>query len=146
MTLPGFWMDVGQPKDFLAGTELYLRHLQEASPEMLRHGDANASIPTTQPVTMKPMFGALGKAVGMSSVAFVSKLCVEKEIAKGYGISKRIIAVENTRNISKKDMKLNDALPKISVDPQQFVVTADGKPLLSEPAKSLPLTKRYYMM
>ncbi len=106
-------------------------------------GDPNASIPTPQPVIMRPMFGAFGIAAGRSSIAFVSKLCAEKGVAGGYGLQKRIEAVRNCRKLGKKDMKWNDAIPRITVDPETYEVTADGQPLVCEPARILPLAQRY---
>lgn len=106
-------------------------------------GDPNASIPTPQPVFMRPMFGGFGSAPGSTSFAFVSKLCKEQGIAAGYGLSKRIEAVSNCRNITKKSMKWNDATPKITVDPETYQVVADGEILRCEPAKVLPLAQRY---
>jgi urease subunit alpha len=106
-------------------------------------GDANASIPTPQPVLMRPMFGAFGSAPGPISIAFVSAACCEQGVAAGYGLRKRIEAVRGARKLGKKDMKWNDALPKITVDPETYRVTADGEHLTCEPARTLPLTQRY---
>ena len=89
-------------------------------------GDPNASIPTPQPVFMRPMFGAFGRAVGGTSIAFVSQLCKAKGVAKGYGITKRIEAVKGCRTIGKKDLKWNNAMPKITVDPETYEVHADA--------------------
>jgi urease subunit alpha len=106
-------------------------------------GDPNASIPTPQPVMMRPMFGAFGSAAGRSSIAFVSQLCRDKGIAAEYGLHKRIEAVHGCRRLSKKDMKWNDATPRITVDPETYEVTADGQALVCAPAKILPLAQRY---
>ncbi len=108
-------------------------------------GDPNASIPTPQPVYMRPMFGAFGRAVGSCSVAFVSQLCASKGVAKGYGLTKRIEAVQGCRNLSKRDLKWNDALPVITVDPETYEVRADGERLTAEPARVLPLAQRYFL-
>ena len=108
-------------------------------------GDPNASIPTPQPVFMRPMFGAFGRAVGGTSIAFVSQLCKAKGVAKGYGITKRIEAVKGCRKVTKRDLKWNDALPTIVVDPETYEVRADGEVLTCEPAKLLPLAQRYYL-
>ncbi|KAL0921292.1 hypothetical protein M5K25_008351 [Dendrobium thyrsiflorum] len=89
-------------------------------------GDPNASIPTPQPVMMRPMFGAFGKAGSSNSIAFVSKVAKTAGIAQEYGLRKRVEAVGNVRNLTKLDMKLNDALPNIDVDPESYRVTADG--------------------
>jgi urease subunit alpha len=106
-------------------------------------GDPNASIPTPQPVFMRPMFGALGRAVGPISLALVSRDSMERQTVQNYGLSKRLHPVSNCRNLGKRDMKLNDAIPKIEVDPETYRVTADGQPLLSEPANILSLAQRY---
>ncbi|MEH6687178.1 MAG: urease subunit alpha [Halopseudomonas sabulinigri] len=108
-------------------------------------GDPNASIPTPQPVHYRPMFGAFGKGMDTTCVTFVSKAAIDAGIANKLGLSRRLEAVRNTRTISKADMKLNDYLPDISVDPQTYVVKADGVELLCEPATELPLAQRYYL-
>jgi urease subunit alpha len=108
-------------------------------------GDPNASIPTPQPVYMRPMFGAFGRATGTSSIAFVSKLCQERSVAEGYGLTKRIEAVRGCREIGKKDLKWNDATPKITVDPETYEVRADGELLTCAPATQLPLAQRYFL-
>src|SRR5208337_3721410 len=106
-------------------------------------GDANASIPTPQPVLMRPMFGAFGSAAGPISISFVSALCKEKGVASVYGLTKRIEAVRGCRKLGKKSMKWNDALPRITVDPETYEVRADGELLVCEPARVLPLAQRY---
>jgi urease subunit alpha len=106
-------------------------------------GDANASIPTPQPVLMRPMFGAFGSAPGPISYAFVSQACKQEGVAAGYGLKKRIESVRNCRHLGKKDMKWNDALPKIVVDPETYEVKADGQALVCAPAEKLPLAQRY---
>jgi urease subunit alpha len=108
-------------------------------------GDPNASIPTPQPVFMRPMFGSFGKAAGPCSIAFVSQLCQAKGVAAGYGLTKRIEAVKGCRKIGKKDLKWNNALPKITVDPETYEVRADGELLTCEPAQKLALAQRYYL-
>lgn len=108
-------------------------------------GDANASIPTPQPVLMRPMFGAFSRAGGPISAAFVSRLCLERGVAEGYGLTKQIQAVSGCRGIGKRSMRWNDALPKITVDPETYEVRADGVPLKCEPASSLPLAQRYFL-
>jgi urease subunit alpha len=108
-------------------------------------GDPNASIPTPQPVFMRPMFGSFGKATGPCSIAFVSQLCKTKNTAKGYGLTKRIEAVKGCRKVTKRDLKWNNALPKITVDPETYEVRADGELLTCEPAKKLALAQRYYL-
>ena len=108
-------------------------------------GDANASIPTPQPVRMRPMFGALGRAAAATSLAFVSGLSLKTGVAARYGLRRRLSAVKNCRALSKRDMKLNDALPKMEVDPETYEVRADGELLRCEPAKTLPLAQRYFL-
>ncbi|UII30419.1 urease subunit alpha [Fulvivirga ulvae] len=105
-------------------------------------GDANASIPTPQPSYSRPMFGAFGGALGKTSMAFVSAVSLD-HVNKNYGLSKHIVAVENCRNIGKKDMALNDYLPSIDVDPETYKVTVDGEHLTCEPATKLPLAQLY---
>ncbi|SDS01961.1 urease subunit alpha [Halopseudomonas sabulinigri] len=108
-------------------------------------GDPNASIPTPQPVHYRPMFGAFGKGMDSTCVTFVSKAALDAGIADKLGLNRRLEAVRNTRTIGKADMKLNDYMPDISVDPQTYVVKADGVELLCEPATELPLAQRYYL-
>ncbi|PKA54496.1 Urease [Apostasia shenzhenica] len=108
-------------------------------------GDPNASIPTPEPVMMRPMFGAFGKAGSSNSIAFVSKAAKNAGIAQGYGLGKRVEAVGNVRGLTKLDMKLNDALPKIHVDPETYIVTADGEALMCEPATTVPLSRNYFL-
>lgn len=106
-------------------------------------GDPNASIPTPQPVFMRPMFGSFGRAASPISIAFVSQACHEDGRATGYGLQKRIEPVSGCRSVTKKDMKLNHATPEITIDAETFEVTADGELLTCEPAQSLPLAQRY---
>jgi urease subunit alpha len=106
-------------------------------------GDPNASIPTPQPVFMRPMFGGFGRAPGPISIAFVSRLCNDRRVAESYGLTKRIEAVQGCRRLGKKDMRWNDATPRIEVDPETYEVRADGELLVCEPATVLPLAQRY---
>jgi len=106
-------------------------------------GDPNASIPTPQPYFSRPMFGALGKAVGGTSKVFVSKTSL-KQVAK-YGLSKQAVAVENCRNISKKNMHFNSELPNIKVDPERYKVTVDDVHLTCEPVSKVPLAQLYHL-
>jgi urease subunit alpha len=109
-------------------------------------GDPNASIPTPQPVHYRPMFGAYGKARHATSITFVSKAAAELRIGDAWGIGKMIAPVENTRGgISKKSMIHNDATPKIEVNPETYLVTADDEPLICEPATVLPMAQRYFL-
>ena len=107
-------------------------------------GDPNASIPTPQPVHYRPMFGAFGKALA-SSVTFVSQAALKNPAVRKLELGKPLVAVKNTRKIGKHDMKQNDALPKIEVDPETYVVRADGELLACEPATELPLAQRYFL-
>ena len=108
-------------------------------------GDANASIPTPQPLVMRPMFGAYGRAAGATSLAFVSQAALASGTSGRYGLDKTLAAVRGCRSVSKRDMKLNDTLPKITVDAETYVVTADGEELRSQPAAVLPLAQRYFL-
>ena len=109
-------------------------------------GDPNASIPTPQPVHYRPMFGAYGRAIASSAVIFVSQAAVDAGLARQLGSQKKLLAVKNTRGgISKKSMILNDATPNIEVDAETYEVRADGELLTCEPAKSLPMTQRYFL-
>ncbi|WP_149538387.1 urease subunit alpha [Siccirubricoccus phaeus] len=109
-------------------------------------GDPNASIPTPQPVHYRPMFAGFGKAMVASSVTFTSKAALAHGIGDKLGLQRQLIGVENTRGgISKRSMVLNDALPKIEVDPETYEVRADGELLICEPAKVLPLAQRYFL-
>jgi len=104
-------------------------------------GDPNASIPTPQPVHMRPQFGAYGRSVSASAVTFVSKAAAGVD----FGTLKETVPVEGIRGLGKKDMKLNDALPVIEVDPETYRVTADGEHLVCEPAEVLPMAQRYFL-
>jgi urease subunit alpha len=109
-------------------------------------GDPNASIPTPQPVHYRPMFGNFGRSLTESSVLFVSALSIDRGIAETAGLSRSLYAVTNTRGgISKKSMVLNDATPKIEVDPETYEVRADGELLTCEPAETLPMAQRYFL-
>ncbi len=106
-------------------------------------GDPNASIPTTEPVYYRPMFGALGKAKQAISFVFTSKLALENGLEGKLGVSKKFLAVRNCRNIGKKDMILNDTTPKIEIDPETYQVKIDGKIATTKPATSVPLARLY---
>jgi urease subunit alpha len=109
-------------------------------------GDPNASIPTPQPVHYRPMFGNFGRSLTESSVLFVSALSIDRGIAETASLSRPLYAVTNTRGgISKKSMMLNDATPKIEVDPETYEVRADGELLTCEPAETLPMAQRYFL-
>jgi len=106
-------------------------------------GDANASIPTTQPVIYRHMFGAHGAAKYDTCITFVSKVAFDDDIKGKLNLQKKILPVENCRDIGKKDMIFNDSTPNITVDPETYEVQADGEILTCEPAKKLPLAQMY---
>ncbi|HWO39172.1 MAG TPA: urease subunit alpha [Candidatus Acidoferrum sp.] len=106
-------------------------------------GDPNASIPTPQPEYYRPMFGAFGRCLTESSVTFVSQALLNK--ANALGIAKRLLAVSNTRKIGKRSMILNNAMPRMEVNPETYEVRADGRLLTCEPAKVLAMAQRYFM-
>jgi urease subunit alpha len=107
-------------------------------------GDPNASIPTPQPVHYRPMFGAFGKAL-RSSVTFVSQAALDGGRLAKLALNKPLLAVAGTRKLGKCDMKLNDALPAMEVDPETYAVRADGVLLTCEPAAVLPMAQRYFL-
>ncbi len=108
-------------------------------------GDPNASIPTPQPVHMRPMFGALGRALTESSVTFVSEAAKHGRIGRKLDLAKKTVPVRQTREIGKKHMKLNNATPEIEVHPETYEVRADGELLTCEPAETLPMAQRYFL-
>ena len=108
-------------------------------------GDSNASIPTCQPVYYRNMFGYYGRAKYMTCVTFMSQAAIDEKLPEKLGLQKLCLPVKNCRGIGKKDLKFNDALPVIDVDPENYHVTADGVPIISKPAKELPLAQRYFM-
>ncbi|MGC4090779.1 MAG: urease subunit alpha [Polyangiaceae bacterium] len=107
-------------------------------------GDPNASIPTPQPVHYRPMFGSYGKAL-KTSVTFVSQAALENPAVAALGLQKPLVAVSGTRGLQKSDMVHNGATPDITVDPETYVVQADGVHLVCEPATELPLAQRYFL-
>jgi urease subunit alpha len=106
-------------------------------------GDANASIPTPQPVLSRPMFGA--DVPHATAVSFVSQTALAAGVPDRLGLRKRAVAVANTRGIGKADMRHNSATPRIEVDPETYEVRADGELLVCEPARELPLAQRYFL-
>ena len=108
-------------------------------------GDSNASIPTPQPVYMRPMFASFGGAVAATSISFLSQAAIDAGIPEQIGLNKTIAAVNNTRKLNKTDMKLNDALLNIEVNPETYEVKAKGELLTCEPAKTLPMAQRYFL-
>ena len=108
-------------------------------------GDPNASIPTPQPTMYRPQFGAFGRAIGSTCLTFVSEASLRSGVLSGLGLARRLEAVRGTRGLGKRHMVLNDALPKIEVDPETYTVTADGVHLTCEPARVLPMAQRYFL-
>lgn len=129
---------VWQPDFFGSRPELILKGGVIVQAQM---GDPNASIPTPQPFFSRPMFGAMGKATGATSLAFVS--AASEETVKGYGLDKKVTPVVGCRSVKKKDMKLNDFLPDIKVDAETYKVTVNGEWITCAPAKKLPLAQLY---
>lgn len=108
-------------------------------------GDPNASIPTPQPVHYRPMFGSFGRANQQTSLTFVSQAAISNDIGTQLGLKKSLSAVQNTRNIGKADLILNNYQPHIEVDAQTYEVRADGRLLVCEPATELPLAQKYFL-
>ena len=109
-------------------------------------GDPNASIPTPQPIHYRPMFGSFGRSGLLSSVMFTSQAALDADIGRQLGLTRPLLAVGNTRGgISKRDMVLNSALPKMEVDAETYEVRADGELLICEPATVLPMAQRYFL-
>ena len=108
-------------------------------------GDPNASIPTPQPVYSRPMFGAYGRSMETNSVIFVSQSAIENKSLDELALRKKIVPIKNTRNISKKSMKLNDLCPDIEVDPETYEVRLNGELITCEPAKELSMAQRYFL-
>ena len=108
-------------------------------------GDANASIPTPQPVLPRPMFGAAPAAAAATSVHFVSQQALDDNLADRLAVSRRLVPVTDVRKISKTDMPLNDAQPRIEVDPDTFTVRIDGEVWQEQPAAELPMAQRYFL-
>lgn len=108
-------------------------------------GDSNASIPTPQPRTMRYAFGALGQAARRNSVTFLSNAAMEDGLPDRLNTNRRFVAAKNMRTISKADMKLNNATPKIEIDPETYVLSVDGVEITSEPATELPMAQRYFL-
>jgi urease subunit alpha len=108
-------------------------------------GDANASIPTPQPVLYRPMFGSFGAAIAATSITFMSQAALDADIASKLGLQANAVAVQNCRAVGKKDMIHNWATPNIEVDPETYEVRADGSLLACDPADVLPLAQRYFL-
>ena len=108
-------------------------------------GDANASVPTPQPVLPRPMFGAEPAAAAATSVHFVSHQALEAGLADRLAVNRRLVPVGDVRKIGKADMPLNDALPRIEVEPDTFTVRIDGEVWQEQPAAELPMAQRYFL-
>ncbi len=108
-------------------------------------GDPNASIPTPQPVHYRPMFASFGGAMATTRFTFLSSVALERDVAGQLGLSSSVLPVSRCREITKADMKLNDWQPEIEVDPQTYVVRANGEKLQCEPASVLPMAQRYFL-
>ena len=143
-------IDVGKRADLVLWTPAFFG----VKPEMVlmagmivvaQMGDPNASIPTPQPVMSRPMFGAFGRAVEQSCVAFVSQAAEADGIRDRLGLARQVLAVSDTRASGKADLILNDALPQIEVNPETYEVRADGELLTCAPAEVLPMAQRYFL-
>jgi urease subunit alpha len=108
-------------------------------------GDANASIPTPQPVLPRPMFGASPAAAAATSVHFVAPQAIEDGLADRLAVNRRLVAVTDVRKVGKADMPLNTAMPRIEVDPDTFTVRIDGDVWEEQPAVELPMAQRYFL-
>jgi urease subunit alpha len=108
-------------------------------------GDPNASIPTPQPVHFRPQFGAAQSAIATSCITFMSGIAIHKGLPAELGLKRHIAPVQGIRSLSKADMKLNAATPKITVSPENYKVYADGVLLDCPPATILPMAQRYFL-
>ncbi|MFH8983603.1 urease subunit alpha [Streptomyces varsoviensis] len=108
-------------------------------------GDANASIPTPQPILPRPMFGSVGRAPAATSINFVTQAAMDDGLPERLGLGKRFVPIQSTRGVSKADMRNNDARPRVVVDPDTFTVTIDGDPVEPAPAAELPMAQRYFL-
>jgi urease subunit alpha len=140
----GKWADLvlWKPAFFGVKPELVLKGGMIAYAQM---GDANASIPTPEPVYPRPMFASFGRAATLCSLTFISKAALEEKVPQRYGLERPVVAVEHCRDIGKTALPHNDATPNIRVDPDTYRVWADGELLTCEPAKILPLAQRYFL-
>ncbi|CAL9569019.1 Urease subunit alpha [Streptomyces sp. enrichment culture] len=131
-----------QPAFFGVKPEVVIKGGQIAYAQM---GDANASIPTPQPVLPRPMFGGVGRAPAANSLNFVTEAAVHDGLPERLGVGKRFTAIRDTRRTGKADMRNNDARPHVTVDPDTFTVSIDGDRVVPEPATELPLAQRYFL-
>ena len=108
-------------------------------------GDPNASIPTPQPVHYRPMFGSFGGALSRSSITFMSQAAIAAGKHQEYGLKKQVVGVKGNRSVTKRDMVLNNYMPKMEIDAQTYQVRADGQLLVCEPATELPMAQKYFL-
>ena len=142
---PGKYADLAiwDPKFFGTKPEMVLKNGMIERGIM---GNANASLPTTEPILERDLYGAKGKAVGKTNITFVSQYAYDHGIKDELGLDKIVLPVHNTRSLTKKDMKLNTYCPStIQINPQTYDVTIDGKLITCDTVPSLPLTQRYYL-
>ncbi|MFF7678357.1 urease subunit alpha [Actinacidiphila glaucinigra] len=130
------------PAFFGVKPQLVLKGGQIAYAQM---GDANASIPTPQPVLPRPMFGAIGGAPAANSFTFVTHTALEDGLAERLALGKRFLPIRDTRRVTKADMRENDAMPRVEVDPDTFTVRIDGDVVEPAPAVELPMAQRYFL-
>jgi urease subunit alpha len=131
-----------EPAFFGVKPQLVIKGGQIAYAQM---GDANASIPTPQPILPRPMFGAIGRAPASNSFNFVAPLAIEDGLPERLSLGKRFVAIESTRGVTKADMRENDARPRVRVDPDSFAVHIDGELVEATPASELPMAQRYFL-
>ncbi|MDR2128444.1 MAG: urease subunit alpha [Burkholderiaceae bacterium] len=140
----GKWADIVIWKPAFFGVKPFAI-LKGGSIAMAAMGDANASIPTPQPVHYRPMFGAFGAATAKSALTFVSQAALAQDAPARYGLRKTVAVAKNIRGIRKQHLIHNNALPVMEIDPQTYAVRADGELLTCQPATSLPLAQRYFL-
>ncbi|MGQ4329349.1 urease subunit alpha [Streptomyces hayashii] len=131
-----------EPAFFGVKPQLVLKGGQIAYAQM---GDANASIPTPQPILPRPMFGAIGRAPASNSFNFVAPLAIEDGLPERLQLGKKFVAIDSTRGVTKADMRENDARPRVEVDPDSFAVHIDGELVEATPAAELPMAQRYFL-
>ncbi|AYC42954.1 urease subunit alpha [Streptomyces griseorubiginosus] len=131
-----------EPAFFGVKPHLVLKGGQIAYAQM---GDANASIPTPQPILPRPMYGAIGRAPASNSFNFVAPLAIEDGLPERLQLGKRFVATESTRGVTKADMRENDARPDVRIDPDSFAVHIDGELVEATPAAELPMAQRYFL-
>jgi urease subunit alpha len=131
-----------EPAFFGVKPQLVIKGGQIAYAQM---GDANASIPTPQPVLPRPMFGGVGAAPTLNSVNFVTQAAIDDGLPERLGLGKQFVAAGGTRALTKADMRENDALPRVEVEPDTFTVRIDGEVVEPAPAAELPMAQRYFL-